>query len=61
MTKPTHALTRTSPKGEPFAGTCFRCGTENLPLTAVGKPCINTANLSGDEALILAVKGSLGG
>jgi hypothetical protein len=52
----THALRRTSPKGGPFFGTCFKCGVENLPVTAVGKPCSNPANLSQDEALLVAVK-----
>lgn len=55
----THALRRTSPKGkgQRVIGTCFKCGTENLPLEAVTWPCENPANLTQDEALIVAVKG----
>lgn len=56
MAKDTHALERTSPKGGPFFGTCFKCGTTNLPSSAVGEPCENPANLTQDEALILAIK-----
>lgn len=50
----THALNRTSPKGTPFRGTCFRCGLENLPAKAVHEPCQNTANLTADEVLAVA-------
>jgi hypothetical protein len=59
MTIETHAITRTSPKGQPFLGTCFRCGRENLPAKAVQEPCENLANLSADEVLIMAVGGIL--
>jgi len=58
MNTPLHALTRTSPKGGPFIGRCFRCGLENLPAEAVTQPCINTANLSAAETILHAVKGS---
>lgn len=56
-----HALTRTSPKGkgQKFIGRCFKCGTENLPMEAVGWPCENPANLSRDDAIIYAITGSL--
>ncbi len=50
-----HALNRTSPKGQPFVGTCFKCGMENLPAEAVAWPCENPANLSQGEALLVAV------
>lgn len=55
----THALSRTSPKGEGqvFVGTCFKCGTTDLPAEAVSWPCENVANLTNDEALIHAVRG----
>lgn len=52
-----HALERTSPKGGPFFGTCTKCGITDLPMSAVGKPCANPANITEDEALILAIKG----
>lgn len=50
-----HALNRTSPKGGPFIGTCFKCGTENLPAEAVAWPCVNPANLTPDEAVVIAI------
>lgn len=53
----THALNRTSPKGAPFVGTCFKCGAENLPMSAVTQPCENVANLTEGEALIVAIEG----
>lgn len=52
-----HALRRTSPKGGPFLGTCFKCGMENLPATAVSQPCENPANLTRDEAVMVAITG----
>lgn len=55
----THALNRTSPKGQPFLGTCFRCGKENLPAKAVHELCENPANLSADEVLLIAGGGIL--
>lgn len=57
----THALTRTSPKGGPFLGTCFRCGVENLPAEAVSWPCENIANLTGDEVILHAIEAPSGG
>ena len=54
----THALRRTNSKGPgaKFIGTCCQCGTENLPIEATGWPCENIANLTQDEALLIAVK-----
>lgn len=52
-----HALSRTSPKGGPFIGTCFKCGAENLPITAVGKPCVNPAGITQEEVLLMALRG----
>jgi hypothetical protein len=56
-TSRTHALNRTSPKGGPFVGTCFQCGKTGLPIGAVTQPCENVANLTGDEALMVAIQG----
>jgi hypothetical protein len=53
----THALNRTSPKGGPFFGTCFQCGLTDLPAAAVSWPCENVANLTSNEAVLLAVSG----
>jgi hypothetical protein len=52
-----HALARTSPKGGPFFGTCMKCGQTDLPITATGKPCVNPANLTPDETLLVAQRG----
>lgn len=51
----THALVRTSPKGELFRGTCIQCGTENLPMRAALEPCPNQRGMSQAEALIEAM------
>jgi len=54
----THSLRRTSPKGEPFIGTCTKCGLENLTLKqAMSGECANPANLTQDETLLMAIKG----
>lgn len=53
-----HALNRTSPKGGPFFGTCSQCGLTDLPSIAVTWACENPANLTRDEALMLAIDGS---
>ena len=50
-----HALVRTSPLRTPFIGTCMKCGMTDLPITACGKPCANPANLTPDEALLIAM------
>jgi hypothetical protein len=55
--KQVHALMRTSPKGGPFVGTCMKCGTENIPLSAARQECQNPINLTADETLILAIGG----
>ena len=51
----THSLRRTSPKGGSFYGTCTKCGQTDLPSSAVTRECENVANLTQDEALMLAV------
>lgn len=52
-----HAVERTSPKGQRFLGTCMRCGRTNLPSSAALEPCENVADISDDEALIMAIDG----
>lgn len=51
-----HALSRTSPKGEAFVGTCMKCGIAELPLTRMHEECVNPGGLSDDDTLILAIK-----
>lgn len=54
MTK--HSVERTSPKGQPFIGTCRLCGKQGLTLaTAMSGDCDNQRGLSSDEALLEAI------
>ena len=55
----THAIERTSPFGERFVGTCFKCGKENLTTADMNEPCANVRNLSQDEALLEAINGPM--
>jgi hypothetical protein len=50
-----HSLSRTSPKGGPFIGTCTKCGMTDIPLPRMHEHCVNPANLSDDEALNVAL------
>lgn len=55
-----HALTRTSPKGkgQPFIGTCIKCGIKGISLDEVSRSeCVNPAGLNNAETLTLAIKG----
>jgi len=54
-----HALERTSPKGGPFVGTCWLCGTPNLKANAACEPCPNHRGMSNAQAIIAAVQGNL--
>lgn len=57
MSKPTHALERTSPKGGPFLGKCWKCGATDLPASAIMDECPNTRGTDFDEDLRIAVEG----
>lgn len=52
-----HSLTRTSPKGpgQPFIGTCTKCGQVGLTLGDMHAHCPNPADLSDADALIVAI------
>ena len=39
MNHPTHALSRTNPKGVDFIGQCSHCGEKDLSAEAVGWMC----------------------
>lgn len=53
-----HALSRTSPKGGPFIGTCMKCGKTGLTLEQVRREeCQNPAGMSGEEVLRHAILG----
>ncbi len=52
-----HSLRRTSPKGpgQSFIGTCTKCGVENIPLNRMREECANPANLTDNDALMIAI------
>jgi hypothetical protein len=52
----THALRRTSPKGGPFIGTCYRCAITGLSSGAALEPCSNPSGMSNDDAILEALK-----
>lgn len=45
-----HALERTSPKGEPFVGTCLKCGIQNLTPRQLFDDC--DSDITDEEALV---------
>lgn len=51
-----HALSRTSPKGQPFIGVCMKCGIPGLALKDVVTPCVNPAGLDASETFELAMR-----
>lgn len=56
-TMQTHALERTSPKGQTFVGTCRLCGQPGLSSRDAMKPCENVRGLSQEEAVLEAIVG----
>jgi len=58
MTDNQHALRRTSPIGQRFVGTCFKCGKQGLSLQdAATDECPNVRGLSQEGALLEALEG----
>ncbi len=57
VTRVTHSLQRTSPKGEKFIGVCTLCGKTDLPIKAALDYCENPRNVTQDAALLAAIKG----
>jgi hypothetical protein len=55
----THALQRTSPKGQPFVGTCYKCGRTGLPWSAVKEECTNLLRMTQEDALLAAIQGDV--
>lgn len=53
----THSLTRTSPFGTAFIGTCIKCGQENLDSGAPLLPCPADHTMSDEQGLIAAIEG----
>ena len=54
-----HLLLRTSPKGQPFVGTCQLCGLTGLPMRAMEDECENLAGASEGDALEAALNPSV--
>ena len=52
-----HALRRTNPKGQPFVGTCMKCGKSGLTMNDMNKPCPNTLGLPNEVAVMKEVYG----
>ena len=52
-----HHVERTSPKGQPFVGTCRLCGMSGLKMSAAHEDCENVRGLSAEDALVEAVLG----
>jgi hypothetical protein len=50
-----HHIARTSPKRQPFVGTCVLCGTPNLRMEDALRECPNQRGLTADEALMEAI------
>lgn len=46
---------RTSPKGQPFRGTCKACGKQNIPLDEINEGCSKT--MTYEEAVLSAIQG----
>ena len=51
-----HALNRTSPKGQPFVGTCSQCGKQGVTIKQMRtEECPNIRGISEDQALLEAL------
>ena len=55
----THAIERTSPKGQKFIGQCIKCGQTGLGLSAALAPCPADELMSDEAALLHLLKDNL--
>jgi hypothetical protein len=53
-----HVLTRTSPLGEKFVGTCTLCGKTGLTIAQANDRCDNPGGVSRGKALLDAIAGT---
>lgn len=47
-----HALERTSPKGQDFVGKCIKCGQAGLTMSGALLPCPKDDEVSDQDALL---------
>jgi hypothetical protein len=51
-------VNRTSPKGQPFLGTCAACGKRDITFEALSRDdCENVRGVTYEQAVVEAVKG----
>jgi len=51
-----YLVNRTSPKGQPFVGTCAACGKTGITFDRIStEECENIRNMTSEEALLEAV------
>lgn len=57
MNEMAHLLVnRTSPKGQPFVGTCAACGKTGITFATMREDCENVRGLTQEQAVIEAVE-----
>jgi len=50
-------INRTSPKGQPFIGTCASCGKTGITFDRMREECSNPRGLTQEQALLEAIEG----
>jgi hypothetical protein len=50
-------VNRTSPKGEPFIGTCAACGKTGITFDNTDEYCENQRGLTQEQAVLEAIEG----
>jgi hypothetical protein len=48
-------VNRTSPKGQPFLGTCATCGKTNIPFDKVSTEECDQPNMTYEQAILAAL------
>ena len=52
-------VNRTSPKGQPFLGTCAACGKRGITFEELSRDqCDNVRRMTNEQALLEAIEGS---
>lgn len=50
-------VNRTSPKGQPFIGTCASCGKTDITFETMNNECSNPRGLTQEQSLLEAIEG----